>query len=279
MGFATAVRPEVSLVQPSNERPVCRFALDHPLVHFFVIAYLWAWIFWWAIPAVFHRDDATIMIAGTFGPTVAALLTQWLGHRNFRIGSLWTNWRSMFIGLAIGLAAFFTVTVAVPALLIAKSPGAVRWSLLLFGGTYGLSYRTLLSGPLGEEPGWRGYALPKLQAKLGAFGASVILGLLWAGWHLPLMSRADWGGAGLWQYCAILMGISMLMTLSTNLARFGSIVPILLHAFFNTSSRMLHGVLTGVPQREFDMQIYTAVVVVLGITIGAATLGKYKARA
>jgi membrane protease YdiL (CAAX protease family) len=44
-----------------------------------------------------------------------------------------------------------------------------------------------LDGPLGEEPGWRGFALPRLQERRSPLHASLILGLLVAGWHLPLV--------------------------------------------------------------------------------------------
>jgi membrane protease YdiL (CAAX protease family) len=43
-----------------------------------------------------------------------------------------------------------------------------------------------LDGPLGEEPGWRGYALPQLQTGRAPLGAALILGLFVALWHLPL---------------------------------------------------------------------------------------------
>ena len=49
----------------------------------------------------------------------------------------------------------------------------------------------LLGGPSGEEFGWRGYGLPGLQARMGWRPASLILGLLWGVWHLPLLFVAD----------------------------------------------------------------------------------------
>jgi membrane protease YdiL (CAAX protease family) len=50
----------------------------------------------------------------------------------------------------------------------------------------------VLGGPLGEEPGWRGFALPRLQRLHGPLVGSLILGPLWTFWHLPLNLIPTW---------------------------------------------------------------------------------------
>lgn len=58
--------------------------------------------------------------------------------------------------------------------------GAARWLLIPILLLYGL-----IVVPLYEEPGWRGFALPRLQARHSALTSSVVLGAIWAVWHLP----------------------------------------------------------------------------------------------
>jgi membrane protease YdiL (CAAX protease family) len=51
---------------------------------------------------------------------------------------------------------------------------------------------------LGEEPGWRGFMLPKLQARHDAWAATLLLALVWAAWHAPFFAyRYDFGGPGM----------------------------------------------------------------------------------
>jgi uncharacterized protein len=107
-----------------------------------------------------------LVTTGAFGPTVAALITRWLAHRDLKICRVWTGWYSLATGLAFGLGAFFIVTVLIPSAAIAKAPVyALHWSSLLHWSTYAFNYSTLLGGPLPEEPGWRGFVLPRLQQR------------------------------------------------------------------------------------------------------------------
>jgi hypothetical protein len=88
-------------------------------------------------------------------------------------------------------------------------PQKLHWSILTSLGVY--NYSTLLGGPLGEEPGWRGYALPRLQTGLGPVRSSLVLGLLWTGWHLPLFLYPGWTSSPLWIYVLFFTGQSVIL--------------------------------------------------------------------
>ena len=87
----------------------------------------------------------------------------------------------------------------------------------------------------GEEPGWRGFALPRLIARFGPIVGTLLLGIAWAFWHLPLFMIAGTPqyGTGFLPFALMLMAWSMVITLLVMRAR-GSVVPAMLfHASAN----------------------------------------------
>ncbi len=112
--------------------------------------------------------------------------------------------------------------------------GDVPWYLML-AATVG---STLTGGQAGEELGWRGYALPRLAARLGLGGASVVLGVLWACWHLPfflLMPEADTFGQSFPLYLLQVTALSVAMAWLFAQSR-GSLLPVMLmHAAVNNT--------------------------------------------
>ena len=108
--------------------------------------------------------------------------------------------------------------------------------LVVFGVTL------LFGGPLGEEIGWRGWLLPRLQARLSPLLSSLIVGLVWGVWHLPLHLRGvyDGGmGTGLAGFALRIASSCLLAVIFTwlyNRSRAGLLVVILLHTSVNNTS-------------------------------------------
>jgi hypothetical protein len=161
----------------------------HPLISFFVLAFALSWGGWplyaagvWPIP----------FLAG--GPLVAALIVVPLtrGRTGLReLGSRMIRWRVgwRWYAVALGLPlAVLLTTVALNVALGAHAPslvgvGSLSTVLLVFA----VRLIDPMNGPMGEEPGWRGFALPGLQGSgRSPLLATLILAPLIAAWHLPL---------------------------------------------------------------------------------------------
>jgi membrane protease YdiL (CAAX protease family) len=186
----------------------------------------------------------------------------------------------LLLGLILGLALIMIAFVVLPGIILVKaSPRALHWSALLTPAVYGVNWSTFLGGPVNEEPGWRGFALPRLQARFGSVAGSALLGTLWAGWHLPLFFIHGWVTVPVWAFTIILVTASVLITWGANLSGLSIVVPILMHAAFNVSFRLLGALCQGVPTRQPDLPYYlcaggAAAVGALWLTQG--DLGKLK---
>jgi uncharacterized protein len=127
-----------------------------------------------------------LYIAGGFVPSLLAIFLTWkkegppglrlLGRRilQFKLG--WRWYMYTFQVVMIGTAGQLTIN----KLLGNTFNGYLFWTLL------GSFFPLLVLGPLSEEIGWRGYALERLQTRWNALTSSLMIGLVWALWHLPL---------------------------------------------------------------------------------------------
>jgi membrane protease YdiL (CAAX protease family) len=162
----------------------------YPLIVFFVLAYVFSW---WPWPLYAFGLSPSPIIA--FGPFLAAILVLALTTGKGGVVTLlrrMVRWRVRPVWYAVALllpvaisggAALLNVVVLGAS---APSPAELgAWSGLV--PTFFLQLLVPGIGGAWEEPGWRGYALPKLQGGHSALLASLILGVVWAFWHLPLM--------------------------------------------------------------------------------------------
>ncbi len=161
----------------------------HRLLAFFVLAFAISWCSWPAYAAGLMPAFEFLPI----GPLAAALIVIGLaeGRAGFRAwGRRLTQWRVGWVWYAVALllpALMALLTGFANMALGAAAPGLgeVTWSGLL--AAFAVRLVNPLDGPLGEEPGFRGYALPLLQANWAPLQSAALLGVLVSLWHLPLV--------------------------------------------------------------------------------------------
>jgi membrane protease YdiL (CAAX protease family) len=161
----------------------------HRLLAFFVLAYAISWASWPAYASGLIPRMEFLPV----GPLAAAVVVIALaeGRPGFRTwGRRLIRWRVSWVWYAVAILLPILLVLAaglITMTLGASAPGLgqLTWSGLLT--VFAVRLVNPLDGPLGEEPGFRGYALPLLQASRPPLLSAAILGVLVTLWHLPLV--------------------------------------------------------------------------------------------
>lgn len=245
-------------------------ARAHPVAAFVALTLCLSWPPW-TVTVALGRSVRVLGILGAFGPTLAALaLTAAVSGRAGlrRLVGRALRWRIAPRWYAFALGAPVVV-------LTARTAAAALWSsippvppvdpifaVLAFG-------YVLLFSVAGEELGWRGYLLPRLQAGHGAVVSSLALGAVWFGWHLPLflVPESPQTGIPLSLYAAQILASSVLYTWLVNNTDGSLVLPHLFHA----ASNAVLGFVPVLPvQSGGDVRALTVAVVLLWVV--AATV-------
>ena len=216
---------------PDNRSPVRTLLLYSPLT------YAFSWTCWGlrtVLPDTAAVAGTVLFVLGSIGPFVVG------GILTYTVGQSVRSWLSGIFRVRLPIR-YYVVALVLPVAVVLVA-GSVH--AYVFGGELTLEalpasveyplflgFVVLFGGGL-EEPGWRGYLLPRLQKQYTALGAALVIGVVWAGWHLPLfvLPNTIQNGMPLWLYVAQLIAMSVVLTWLTNTVR-GSVVPaILLHA-------------------------------------------------
>jgi membrane protease YdiL (CAAX protease family) len=262
---------------------------------FLVLAYGLTWVllgpWFYLFNVVYQGNFPTWMVPlipfafiGGWGPSVAALIV-----------TLWQERLSGVRKLVRSLGAWrvpvrwYLLALVVPPLVTAVSLLVVdRGATTLRGfdpvralANLPVAYALALPfGPLGEELGWRGYALPRLLAAVGPVKASLTLGVLWTFWHVPMMLWSP--GASIPSFMGLSLGaiavylvqitaITVLMTVLFLRIKGSVLLAVIAHLAFNTAESVLFG---GLPRLETDYvrRVYLVNVVLLA-ALGLFALG------
>ncbi|ADI74091.1 Abortive infection protein [Methanohalobium evestigatum Z-7303] len=231
-----------------EQKSIRERVIHHPVVSFFLLAYMISWLGF--LPSILDIDESfggLNLLVAQFGPAIAGGLIIWYTGGPIRewVGSI-IHWRVplkwWIITLVFPIFVFGATSLGFILLgyepLLSKLPDPV---LTFIPTLIGLS---LLAG-LGEEPGWRGFALPRLQEQYGPLNATFLLGILWAFWHIPVFFVDPRSSHGITDPI-ILGGLVLLTAVGIVLYTFfytwifnhtGSVLlMMLLHGGFNTAT-------------------------------------------
>jgi membrane protease YdiL (CAAX protease family) len=220
----------------------------YPVLSFFILAWVFSWVF--MVPlALASRGliaplPAWLHYLSAYGPLLSALVlvgaTEGLpGLRAW--GSRLTSWRAGVGPWTLALSPLLLYGIAAVAERLARGawpdprllgklnflPDIGLWSVVLW----------LFNSGLGEESGWRGYALPVLQGRFGPRRASLLIACGWMIWHVPaFFYLPSYAQLGVGSVVGFMLGITagaFLLTWLSNASRGGALLPIAWHGLFN----------------------------------------------
>lgn len=178
-----------------------------------------------------------VMIGTAMPSTVALIAAAAQGSARSLLEGLlvWRVHPAWYVAALLGPPAVMLAAMGIHVILggeIPAYPHSTRWPLVALNFVVVL----VLAGPLGEELGWRGYALPMLRDRIGLMPASLVLGILWAGWHLPLFLLPGTPQAALPFPWFALQAVALSVVLAHIYQATGGsvLLPVLLHGSVNT---------------------------------------------
>ena len=271
--------------QSVTPSPLKRLITGHPLVAYFVLAFAGTWLLF--LPVVLGKNTnglgllpytlpfllfAALVLPATFaGPTLAAFLVTAVTEGKPGVRYLLRRYVQWRVGIRWYLFVFFgylLLFLVATSFFLGAAPFTAlmqNWSLLF---TVYLPAILVFPGIItwGEEPGWRGFALPRLQQRYGPLLGSLILGCLHGVWHLPAFFTIQLGPFSLLSYATNILNIMIVTLLWTwvfNNTKGSILLAVLNHAAFNASLALLAMLVPVLPLSGWIVNAGLGVVVVL----------------
>ena len=236
---------------------------------FFLITFLISWSLFIGVGIVGQNPDSPLVLLGIYGPTLAAVIVSGIVGGGTGIRKLLSGvvlWRVGIVWYAIALLGPWILellSIGIYSGLSGTTPDVPLPSVgIVAGAILAAVVGNILTAGLGEEPGWRGFALPRLQGRWSPVAASLGIGLVWAVWHFP----GYWMGIGIHNAPPLLfvlwvLPFAGLLAWIFNSAKRSILLAILFHASLNSTI----GLLPFLPS-EADVPISPELIGQLGLT-------------
>jgi len=257
-------------------------------VRFFAIAYVFSWVFW-AVPLAVTRGWVTsagvvglktpLLMLGAFGPLVAAMV---LSARESK-GGAWRllkralRWRIppvvlmvsvVLVPVMAALAVEIREAQGGPALALNVAPKVliVLVPLLFF-----------LGGSFQEEFGWA-YAIDRMQPRWGFVKGSLLLGLIWACWHIPLffMPSQSQSHMPFWTFVVLTAALRVMFVWAYNSAAQSVLVTLLFHTSLNLTLNVFTVLDMSPGAEQVTWMYFTGLLAVVAVLVVVGKLRKQR---
>ncbi|MDT3437326.1 CPBP family intramembrane glutamic endopeptidase [Haloarcula sp. 1CSR25-25] len=212
---------------------------ERPATTFFAFALGISWTLW--LPLSLQSSVSKLhIIPGGFGPAIAAVALTWLRGESVRA---WLHdgldWRvsKRWYAVALGLPVLASVVMGGIFVFVTGDFAADRITRYVPMYPIMLVFMVVMGGGQ-EEFGWRGVALPALQDRFDALTSSVVIGVVWAAWHLPLfvLEIGSYGDQPFPLYAILVVGFAIIFTWLFNNTDGSILLAMVLHGGINTAS-------------------------------------------
>jgi membrane protease YdiL (CAAX protease family) len=261
----------------------------HSLLCYFLIAFALTWACELLMFGILHIPFSSSvlwpLILTLVGPTAGAFLMTGITQGAAGIRQLLRR----YVLWHVSVSWYLVALLAVPTLFLLPylfQPGALS-AFRLPGLSFWVDYlivfllTLVFGGPLGEEPGWRGFALPRHEQYSGPLVGTLLLGVLWALWHVPLFLLVPgYNGAGTGflgilipfvAFTVMVTAYSVMFTWVFNNTRGSILLAIVLHASINTAPAMLPSLFPSLKVNSLFGVSTLLVWIVVALVIIAAT--------
>ena len=228
------------------------------LAFFLLIAFGWSWI-WWALfifgilkmPAGIGTPELDFGSAGPlmlvialtpYGPTIAGFVMAAMTEGKLGVKALWGRFWNRNISFKwLLVILLFSPVLRLVANFVSRTLDGQVYPVLTYPNQPWMFIppfiaNTLINGGMSEEFGWRGYILPRFQARWNALISSIVLGAIWASWHIPLwfVPGDSHNQRNFREWAGFLILFSILMTWIFNNTNGSVLAAILFHSMANS---------------------------------------------
>jgi len=236
--------------------------IKHQLISFFVLTYaimfgvLFGYMF--LFPGQLMLAFSLVWFLSVFSPTYSAFIVSWIigGKEEVkRTFAGFTRWKAGLRWYLAAMTLFFAPLLVALVYISLGNPAAGLQPGMTIPALLGQVAIVAFSGPISEEAGWRGFALPRLQAKFNALVSSLILGVIWTCWHIPLFFLTGQAQVSIPFpfYLLLVTTLAVYFTWLYNNTHGSLVITVLAHFSFNLTGTLITGFVSLMPAMVFYM--------------------------